>query len=366
MSKRISTVLLSILLLLYLLSFSVSGKKFNASLGKIELHFRQHNPIKVNLEGGQDGEIVVQHKSDSYKHTTAIQGDGNFEFSEAARVARLDIEQAEVSEDGVIHFHTQAKGKINASTSIAMSDNKAILKDASVSVENANPDNSKYVETKLKIDAKKGILDVNVHEKSFTRLSPTEKISEKLDISKLEAFDMAEKYGQNKVLQAIEEAQNGKRNGRSLEINEQSAGGAGAIAKGNRSVSIQELDPGSVYRFYLQGPKYEARIVNSTLNVRLLYPGNGTRIKGVGANITIVGPVNGNNKAKNKIVLLDSLIYNEDGGYYEYPFDKGSWIIEKDKLEPGGYDLYVDVGPRLKTKFGITITQDREVVGGRY
>jgi hypothetical protein len=303
-------------------------------------------------------------KTKKYINQTEIGSDQSaFDFS-VTSLAELFELNAEVKKGGVNSSTQWENGKTHLSAQ-----GKEMAITYSVDRSSEGEADSKQVEVLVQADAEDGLLTVNYDESTVKLPSDAEEVSNKLGITNLEAENMLESQGRNRVMEALNRAGNGNPNGDNLLNNggEEVAGGGGSIAgQGNGTVGINNLDPQSTFSFYLQGPNFEARIQDSILNLKLLYPGNGTQIKGVGTNITVVGPVNGNNKNSKQVVLLDSLTYNENEGFYSYSFKEESWLVDKEQLQPGGYDLFVDLGPSLTTKFGITITRDHQVVEGRY
>jgi len=338
--------------------------EFDLSLGKVSLHYTQHNPIEIGVRGGRQGMTATRFSTEKYLNQTEIGSPGNnFDFS-IEGLAELFELNANVRDGGLNSSTRWSNGEANLSAH-----GKDVTISYSVDRSSEGGADSKQVEVMIQADAKEGILSVNYDENENTITIPSdeETISRRMGISRLEARNLLDANGSSRVFEALNRADRSNPNGNNMLNNgdNEVAGGAGGIA-GPGSVWLKDLDPQSTFSFYLQGPNFKARIQNSTLEMKLFYPGNGTQIKGVGANITIVGPITGNGKKPKRVVLMDSILYDEDKGYYSFSFEDASWLVKKQNLEPGGYDLYVDIGPSLTMRFGITITKDQKVVEGRY
>lgn len=355
-------VLVSMALVLMVAS-PMKAAEFDLSLGKVSLHYRQHNPIEIEVEDGKEGVAAMKLKTEKYINKTKIgSGQGNFDFSVTSLAELFELD-AQVKKGG-LNSSTQWE---NGEASLSAQGEEMVVT-YSVDKSSEGEADSKQVEVLVQADAKDGLLTVNYDESTVKLPSDAEEVSRKLGITNLEAQDMLNTSGHTRVFEAMERANGGSRNGENLLSNgePQAAGGAGSVAiHGNGAISINKLDSQSTFSFYYNGPKFRTRIKDSVLNLKLLYPVTGTQVNGLGINITIVGPVN-NKRSQKQVVLLDNLTYGKEAGYYSYDFETGKWLVDKEKLTPGGYNLIVDLGPGLTKRFGITITGNREVVEGRY
>jgi len=362
-NDQIGLYILIFLLLVSLSTSPLKAKEFNLSLGRVSLHYVQHNPIEIEVENGEKGITAMKLITAKYTNQTNIASEeSKFEFSLDGLTEKLTLD-AEIK-DGSLKSSTKWPG---GGSRLSVHGNNLITTYVMDKTTNGDA-NSNQVEVLVRADAENGILRVNYDNKTVKLPSDEEQVSKKLGISHVEARSILDAKGKIRVFEALEEAGEGNPNGDNLleEGSGTAAGGAGSVVTGsNSSVAINNLDSQSKFSFYYNGPNYKARIRDSKFNLKLLFPGNGTQIKGVGVNITIAGPV-GNGKDSDQIVLMDDLKYDRKNGYYFYSFKEGNWLIDREKLEPGGYDLFIDVSPALKTKLGVTITDDNEVLEGRY
>lgn len=361
--SKIGRYMFVTLILVSLLAVPTSAEEFNLSLGSVSLHYVQHNPIEIEVTDGEKGSTAMKLITAKYSNQTNIGSEeSRFDFSLDGLAEKLTLD-AEIK-DGSLKSSTKWPG--GGSQLSVRGENlvTTYVMDKTGDGEAA----SKQVEVLVQAEAETGILRVNYDNNTVKLPSDEEKVSNQLGISRLEARNILDSKGKTRVLKALEEANEGNPNGDDLldEGASNAAGGAGSVASGSSgSVAINNLDSQSRFSFYYDGPNYKARIRDSEFNLKLLFPGNGTQIKGVGVNITVAGPV-GNGEDSDRIVLMDDLEYDEKNGYYSYSFKEGNWLIDRRQLEPGGYNLYIDVSPALTTKLGITITDDNQVMEGRY
>lgn len=369
--KRSLLVVLGLILVLSLFANAKEWKTFNLSHGEVNLHYIQHNPIKVKFEGVSEGEAITQFRTVKYITTTQLDSTKKSNVTHKVLTSKYNLD-AEVKNGHLVSVTENSNSKVRVKV-----DGKNIELNHEVAISDGKEPETKQVETIINAGADSGLLKINHIKPEFKSPGPEEQVSKKLGVSLADAENLLEEKGETRVLNAIDKAtSDSNRNGQSIleettnnsgDSGAKAAGGAGYVAGSqNGAININQLNAGSVYQFYLQGPNYEARIEESKLDIRFFYPGNGTQIKGIGANITVVGPVTGRHKQPNNVVLMDTISYNKAKEYYEYSFKEGSWLMDLNRLKPGGYDLYIDLGPSLTTQFGITITEDHQVVKGRY
>lgn len=363
-SKKMLYLIIS-LVFLCIFVVSVQATDYDLSRGEVSLHYMQHNPIEIGVRDGRQGIAATQLNTERYLNQTEVGStDSNFNFS-LNSLAELFELNANVK-DGGLNSSTYWQ---NGASSLS-AQGKDMTISYSVDKRSEGEAGSKQIEVLILANAKEGILSVNTSEDTFRRPSDTETISRKMGITRLEARDLLNTNGRTRVFEALKRANgtnnfnNGNGNLRNTGEGEV-AGGAGAIA-GSGGIWLNSLDPQSTFSFYLHGPNFQAKIQDSILNMKFLYPGNGTEVKGLGATITLAGPINGDSETRKRVVLLDNLSYDESEGIYSYPFEQGWWLLNKEEIKPGGYDLFIDLGPSLTAKFGVTITKNHEVVEGRY
>ncbi len=323
----------------------------------VVLQFNEHNPVKVQLTDGKNFDYQALLATDNQEIKAYITGEG-FDLSQVVEVNRSEL-RADMSGDSEVLSLFSSAGK-EVEFSAAGEGSAAFvwnLGDLSY--------DSKRVKALIKASGDEGLLRANVGTPALGLPSDEEIVSRTLRVSIRTARRMLEERGV-RLLNAVDQLKRtGTRNGLSLLSGAEPAGGGGAIVnQGGGAIDVNSMDPGSVFQVYVDSPKYKGNLQNSQLRVQLLHEATNTPLSGVGATLTVAGPIDGPNP--DQIVLLDQLKFEKERGEYYYRFDPENWLIDYRVLQPGGYDLYVDFGNLQQAKLPVTVTNDRRVFYGRY
>ena len=361
---------LMIIVIIGLIGFvSVKGRKFDAELGNIKLHFTQHNPIYISLDGTKDGFLKASFQTGVYDSYFEVKSDKRFDLSQTVLVSKTEF-VSEIPDGGnvittmkdgerTIFLAFQGKGKV----------------EGNIESKEATEQDTKMVNSLINLDAKKGTLYVNLEEEPDFDISSRESISRKLSINEDQARELLNEYSERQINYALKKGnsisknRNGHGHTFTLDVKELEeggrvvAGGGGSLAvkPSTQPVNVGDLSLQSAFNIFLENPAYKGfyNQDDSTLYLRLFEPKTNTPIKGLSPNITITGPLN---ESPDNIVILDSFAYDNNKERYFYSFDRNSWFTSPGDLKPGDYKLFIDINATKTIKIAITITDEREII----
>jgi len=323
----------------------------------VTLSLTGENPVKISLIDGTDFDYQVLLATENQEIKAYVTGE-DFDLSQVVKVneSKLSAELTGVSilqslfssDEKEIEFSATGEGFVSF---------KWDLGDL--------PHDSKQVKALIKARGSGGLLQTNISSPEIGRPSDEEVVSRTLKISINQARKFLEEKG-NRLLNALEQLKNtGNRNGYSVLRGDIPAGAGGAIIEGEGgAINVNTMDPSSVFQVFLDSPKYKGNLQDSQLRVKLIHETTNTPLRGVGGTITVAGPVDGANP--NTIVLLDAITYDQDQECYFYQFDPEDWLIDYERLQPGGYNLHIDFGTLQRATLGVTVTKDKKLFYGRY
>ena len=345
----------------------IGEETWNASYSDhIIIHFAQHNPINITFTDGKNGFIETDLATieGTYSATSLVASE-KFEFSQVSLVDSIRS-NAQLDKDGLLQINIIGK----ETTAIVTAAGSGDLR---MEVSNGDPPfDTKQVKAFIHVSAEEGLLNVNAEEPQFGLPSDEEQISRVLGVSNDGARDLISKHGTSKIFNAINEATNfGNRYGDNLMkgslAKRKVAGGGGAlISSEGGAIDISTLDPSTVFDIFLNEPFYKGTLMNSELEMQLIHGPSERQIKGVEGTITIAGPVNGDNPSPKNVILLDTVTFNEEKGFYYYKIKKEDFLVDPSNITPGGYNLFVDFGQMQHIKLAVTIDEDLKVFTGRY
>jgi len=351
--KRSLLAILIFLIAFTLYTATANGKKFNLTLSGVDLHYAQHNPIKISIENAKNGSGSLFLESDTYVNSNNIQGKGEFELDKTSLVSSTEME-ASVKKGSV---SSTLRSKDNNTVVFASCEGNCTV-DSSAEVDGEYSD--KIVKVRIATtQADRGILRTNYSNPEFG-LPDEEYISKQFGVSSSEARKLLNEHGKVKLISAFEgmnKFANSNNRGNSP------AGGAGAIAGKNGVIGINNLPSSAVFNLYLKGIKYEGYVRHNSVFMRVYYPDNGANLKNIPINITLHGPVNSDSYRSN-IVLMGSLKYSNEKSLYKYAFKNGDWLVDLDRLPSGHYELHLDVERIQHVELPVTLTEDKKIVPG--
>ena len=324
----------------------------------IIIEFTEPNPVIIQLTDGTNFDYQALLVTENQEVKAYLTGEG-FDLSQLVEVNSSELTAKLVGNSELQSIFSSAEKEVAFSAAGA----------GSVSINwdlGGLPHDSNNVQVLIKASGDAGVLRANIYRPpTITMPTDAQIVSRTLKVS----LNQAEKLLQDKgvrLLNALEQLKRtGTRNGYSvLNGTIPAGGGAGGIEGQGGAIDVNSLDPASVFQVYFDNPKYKGNLKDSQLMVKLFHESTNTPIRGVAGTITVAGPVDGPNPGS--IVLLDEIKYDEAKGYYFYQFDPEDWLIDQEKLQSGGYNLYMDFGRLQQTRLGVTITKDKKVFYGRY
>lgn len=394
MKRRIA--LITLLFTLLLISGSIEAVEFDLSLDAVEVHYTKTNPLEIQVEKGEAGSINTKFFTKYFTLSNNLLSTGEFEssifalpdaFYQSSRgnagdsnpdgksttlvkeadshgelvnltlngtysaiKAYYDPSRGEGKDTAVKYHSSWGKNKKNSeveTTTMIKLDDKEDLSEGKIQVD--------LKTTK----AEKGVLRVDIN--PDLQVSDSEKVSQRLGISRGGARDLLDKYGTLNVHNVIDALDNLKTsNNRN---NPTTAGGAGAVAGPEGVVSIKNIATKDLFNLYIRGIKYQGHVRYNSVFLNLYNPSSGEKLSQMSAKVTLEGPVkkNLNNNERSNIVLLGSLNYKKGTGYH-YSFSGGDWLMPPKNLTSGPYRLHLDIGKIKHLTLPVKLTESNTVV----
>ncbi|MEF8798919.1 MAG: hypothetical protein V5A79_05840, partial [Candidatus Bipolaricaulota bacterium] len=322
------------------------------SIGEIKLsQLVDRHQVELNLNWTK-GDVKSQ-TSTPNQETTVVLEDAEGEMEEELTVneedstSDSDNEKTDVSSQD----KTQEPGGNEEDVKTESPSDKAGEKDNQAKSETSSEKIEARVQLETGEDAKLTIIKMNPRG-SEPVATDEEIVSMRMgmDISEARAH-IRDNGGMSEIDYAWEKANSFNPTPPSKEV----AGKAGGFA-GPKSVSINSLSQPEVYRLHLKGPEYKGFLKKSELFMRLYYPTNGHRIRGVRTTITVAKA-----EKRNDILLVQEIPYNIEKDYYHYGFEEGDWLVDFETLQ-GPYTLLIDAGQSLNINLPIKITEDGRII----
>jgi len=315
-----------LLTLAVLLCFSLLGhaKQFDLQHGTVKLKYSQSFPIRILFDNVIDASIFTDIDTNSYSNRTEVESQ-ELDLSILAKRNELTV-TGEISR-GIIVSHTNTDR-----TSVFL---KAGGKEFAL-IKNIFISDGKDGNPVVTIIAKgeSGIVRINKTWNRLKRVPYYVIISRRLGIKHRDARDMIDEFGKLRIKNAFREAEGQK---------------GDDVCSGD-TVNLDNMSYQETFKLFLNGPKAQLSIIDSVLRLNLLCGNEGTKVDGIGTNIT----VSNNNE---NIILLDPIV--SKNGEYIYDFNRANWLSSEP--DAGDYSLFIDLGPTLSRTIPIRISQDGEV-----